>query len=423
MNAVAEPTNGSPTTTDIVCDEKGTPGGRHWTGNLDKVRDDYAAIRRHAENRTIHVIERAGQIEIHALDRVGVLVLPSGRRIVLRTKIPGIVLLDWLAYLNEFPDIQIWGSGGNIQSSDSWQTALARLFLAELEVLTRCHLRKGFVPMQVDSPNVRGRILTNRLSQRMWRLPSIPQIVRGRSINTAANQVLAMALDKLVHFQSDLEAGEKCLFHQLRTDWSEVSREQLDQQSILQTSVAAPPDGYRPAIQLARLLLTGASLDPDRGVGGDTFTLSLSRIWELAVTRMCDDLASETGWQVAPRSTSIRRWDDSLGPDDPNRSLIADTLLRRGSDRWILDAKYKRGFGDESRSDRFQMCAYVLGFGANRATLVYPFANAGQPHRRTLMSTTFGGAAVTIDAIALPMNQRPAACKLMLARQLKANVN
>ncbi len=48
--------------------------------------------------------------------------------------------------------------------------------------------------------------------------------------------------------------------------------------------------------------------------------------------------------------------------NDPNRLMIADILLMRNDERWVLDAKYKRDFGNESRNDRFQMCAYAIAF-------------------------------------------------------------
>lgn len=93
------PTNSgsSRVTADIICDEAGTPDGKFWRGSLSEIGEDYDAIRSHEENRTIRVVERAGKIEIRARDRVGVLGLPSGRRILLRTKIPGIVLYRHVA--------------------------------------------------------------------------------------------------------------------------------------------------------------------------------------------------------------------------------------------------------------------------------------------------------------------------------------
>ena len=132
---------------------------------------------------------------------------------------------------------------------------------------------------------------------------------------------------------------------------------------------------------------------------------------------MCQDLSPQTGWKVASRSQSVRLWDDALGADDPYRSLIADTSLRRGNERWVLDAKYKRSFGNEDRNDRFQMCAYAVGFGAKRATLVYPFALEHSSSPRTLLGTTYGNQQLTIDAIALPMVENVEACKKELLAQ------
>lgn len=421
MNATLKPSARRCIPSDIVCDEAGTPDARGWEGSVAELGSDYNAVLSHAQNKTIRIIERAGRIEIRGRDRVGVLGLPSGRRILLRTKISGIVLLDWLVYLQEFPDLQLWATGGNIQQSDSWQSVLARLFLRELEIVTRCHLRKGFIQQTVDSPRVRGRILAGRLSQKPWRLPSIPQVVRSRSLNTSANQMLAAALDQVMLCQAELGADESHLFRQLRNDWSTISRENIDRQTIIQTSLSAPPDGYRSALQLARLLLTGATVDYINGYGGHTFTLSLARIWESAITRMCQDLSPQTGWKVVSRSQSVRPWDDALRANDPYRSMIADTLLQRENERWVLDAKYKRSFGFEDRNDRFQMCAYAFGFGAGRATLVYPFTSKNGDAHRTLLSATYGNQPLTIDAIALPMADGPENCRTKLLASIQGH--
>lgn len=403
---------------DIVCDEVGAPNAAHWAGSISSVEADYDAIVSHARNKTIRIFEQHGVLEVYGRDRVGAIGLPSGRRILINSKISGVVLIQWLIYLREFPDLQLWDSGGNVDQSDRWQTVLVRLFLRELELVTRCHMKKGYVEMDVESPHVRGRILTTRFSQRPWRLPAIPQVVRQRSQNTPANQMLAAALDRVVLFQSELGPNQARLFEQLRNDWFDISRDGLDKHSVIQASLGATPDGYRSALQLARLILTGAAIDQSTSFGGHTFTLSLSRIWENAVTQMFQELVPQTGWSVAPRSQSTRLWDDATGPDDRYRSLIADTLLIRGSDRWVLDAKYKRGFGNEDRNDRFQMCAYAAGFRAERATLVYPTAGDQSPTRRLLLNTMFGSQPLLIDAAACEIAKGPEYCKQQLLQEL-----
>ena len=319
----------------IICDEEGSLDPVAWRGSIENLGQDYATLRRHHENRVLRVQERRGQVEIRGRDRVGVIRLPSGRQVLIRTKVPGLVLLDWLVYLGEFPDLQFWEQDGNVSQSASYQSVLAGLFLRELDIVTRCHMRMGFVQFDTESPEVRGRILSHRLAGRPWRLPAIPQAVRGRSINTPSNQMLAAALDRILMFVGELGSEQLAAFQHLRHSWSGISRSTADREYIIQSSMSAPPAGYRSALQLARLILTGATFDPSQGWGGDAFTISLALLWENAISKMCRELSTETGWHVAPRSESIRNWDDASGSDEPNRLMRADTLLVQGDRRWV----------------------------------------------------------------------------------------
>lgn len=402
----------------IYCDEEGAVAPACWQGSIENIGSDYSAILGHHKNGLLRVVEHRGTIVIRGRDRVGVIRLPSGRRLVVRTKVPGLALVDWLVYLGEFPALQHWDGEGNISQSDSWHRVLAKLYIQELEAVTRSHLRKGFAQFATESPEVRGRILTHRLSRRPWQLPVIPQVVRGRTFNTPPNQMLAAALDHLLLLLGELSAEQQAAFQRLRHAWSGIVRSSQDCEFIVQSSLAAPPSGYQAALQLARLILSGASLDSGAGWGGDSFTISLARIWENAINKMCLQLAASTGWKVAPREKSTRRWDDDAKDDDPRRSMIADTVLERQDQRWILDAKYKNSFGNENRTDRFQMCAYALGFDASRATLVYP-NGIGETDHRQLLRTQYGCRAVLIDAAKLPMADGPAACLAKLAQLLK----
>lgn len=88
--------------------------------------------------------------------------------------------------------------------------------------------------------------------------------------------------------------------------------------------------------------------------------------------------------------------------------------------RWVLDAKYKRAFGNESRDDRFQMCAYAVAFDADRVSLVYPTAQDVRPISvRPLLSAPVGGKMIRIDSINLPMSAGPMACRIALEQHLK----
>lgn len=95
-------------------------------------------------------------------------------------------------------------------------------------------------------------------------------------------------------------------------------------------------------------------------------------------------------------------------------------IVQRSGERWVLDAKYKLGFGDEARIDRFQMCAYVLAFEADRASLVYPTATIA-PGVRRLLSTVVFGRRIPVDASALPMAAGPARCRELLSEIIRTH--
>ena len=160
---------------------------------------------------------------------------------------------------------------------------------------------------------------------------------------------------------------------------------------------------------MARLILVGAALDPESNMGGQAFTLPLAIVWERALRRMFDDLAGQTGWRRLGDAHRTRRWDDPAGRNDPKRWLTADVLVQNAEARWVLDAKYKCGFGNEHRTDRFQMCAYATAFDAGHASLVYPTAT-GLVSPRILLLTTVCGRRLEIDSIALPMAAGPEIC-------------
>ena len=133
---------------------------------------------------------------------------------------------------------------------------------------------------------------------------------------------------------------------------------------------------------------------------------------------MCAETAPSTGWRPVPDAERTKCWDDGPGFRDPQRWMTADVILAAGAGaarrRWVLDAKYKRGYGDEERNDRFQMTAYAMAFNARRATLVYPTAATPRARWRLLLSGQIGGQPTMIDSVELPMGAGPSACRQAL---------
>ena len=343
------------------------------------------------------------------------MILPSGRRIAILSKIDNLVLLDWLVYLHEFPPLEMWLPEAGVATGNEFHSCIARLFLHEMEKVTRLHLRKDYMPATRASSTIRGRILATRLVRGLHDLPLVPQRYRSRTVDTNYNIVLAITLDRLPILLATASQNDRRMLAGIRDAWSHISRDSTDPFSAVTESQWGSPPGYLAALQLARLILIGASLDTTSRFGGQAFTLSLSLIWERALRRLVDELAVVTGWRSVPDVSRTRKWDDPAGKSDPSRWLTADVIGERDEERWVLDAKYKRAFGNESRNDRFQMCAYAIAFAADRVSLVYPTAQAGKPISvRPLLTTTVGGKSLLIDSIDLPMSVGPMACRIAL---------
>lgn len=406
---------------DIICYELGS-SQPPWVGPTGSIGSDHEVIARLHRDGIIRCAEHGNDTHISGVDRVGILVLPSGRRLVIRSKIECVVLFDWLIYLGDFPALEVWLADAGVTTGADLHTCIAQLFLRELEKLTRLHLRKDYVSTLSTEQTIRGRINVTRLCRTLHRLPGVPQHLRRRSSDMPYNWVLAAAFDRLP-LLLDRSIGKDCvLFAQLRDVWSEIGRDVADSTSAVTAAQWACPPGYRTALQLARLILNGAALDPDAGIGGQAFTLSLSSVWERSLRRMIEQSSVETGWHAVSDSERTRRWSDSTGRADPTRMLIADSIIKRNGLKWVLDAKYKRDYGDEGRVDRFQMCAYALAFGADRASLVYPLGQTGA-EQRTLLDTSVGSKRVRIDSISLPMRSGPDECKAALIELCQAMVD
>ncbi len=399
---------------DIVCFEVGSAHAPAWLGSQRELGADWSALETHAQRGVIRIEACGDRVSIRGTTRTGLVILPSGRRLVLRSKVPSHTLLEWLAFLGDFPRLTSWLREAGVSPGAAWHECLGSLFLNALDDVTRHHLKKDYVAVVANTAEIRGRILATRLARQFHHLPRVPQNQRRRSHDTLYNIVLARALDRCVKLLNERHPEDLRRFSLLHEQWRSIDRSLDDPAAAVHLAQWASPPGYRTALQLAQLILLGAALDPVSNMGGQAFTLSLSHIWERALRRLFDQLAESTGWQRVADDRRTRRWDDLTENSDAKRWLTADVIVERAGQRWVLDAKYKRDFGEESRTDRFQVCAYALAFDADRASLVYPTASPTVPVRR-LLSTTVFGKRIEIDSLALPFAAGPERCCAALA--------
>jgi hypothetical protein len=398
---------------EITCGEIGSNDAARWSAPLRLSPEDLAAVEALEAEGVLATRADAGGMSLAGVDHVGTLTLPGGRRVHIRPKIGDMVLLDWLAYLGDAPAASSPAASERYAPGGGFAALVARQFLNELERLTRRGPRATFERQRHHSSTVRGRILTGALARTFHRFPSIPQSRRQRTLDTPHHRLLAAALNRAAALLG--EANESARISILKAEWSDLAKTFETLEGTLAACKSDCPPGYAPAVRLAALILLGASPARSSPAQGATLLVSLASLWERALRQMCREIAVATGWRPVPDAARTKRWDDGPGLRDPTRWMTADVILESANRRWVLDAKYKLGYGDEERNDRFQMTAYAMAFNARRATLVYPTSDTPCARWRLLLAGQSGGQPTTIDSIELPMSAGPPDCRRALS--------
>ena len=208
---------------DIVCFEVGSVDSPTWLTLRTILRDDRTALEAEAERGVIELKEHGEQVAIRGATCVGMVILPSGRRLIIRSKISSLKILEWLVFLGEFPRLTAWLPKAGVSVGDDWHHCIGKLFLGTMEVVSRQHLRRDYTAVSVEDAAIKGRVVTAALGRRLQRLPKVPQIQRRRTLDTPFNSVLAMALDRLPILLSDATPKHIQRLIHLREQWATTS--------------------------------------------------------------------------------------------------------------------------------------------------------------------------------------------------------
>jgi len=133
------------------------------------------------------------------------------------------------------------------------------------------------------------------------------------------------------------------------------------------------PEGYRPLLDLCRLLAEGWMPDGSPGTTpAPAFLVNMERAFEGHLTRgVVAAFAGKSRWTVAAQQRVIVNRPAERQPD---LSLRPDLIVQRdGRSVLVVDAKWKRLPKDALiTEDVYQVLAYASALGARVAVLVYP---------------------------------------------------
>ena len=270
----------------------------------------------------------------------------------------------------------------DLRETDDLVAAMAVSFVAASTRALAHGLLRGYRVMEEASVTLRGRLREADQVRRRLTV-ALPLEVRydDYTVDIPENQLLLSAALRLRHLP-DLPANTRGALHRLTALMGEVTP-MVPGQQLPEVRFDQLNRHYRPAILLARLILSGRSLDQPPGeTTAAGFLFDLNTVFEQWLrVALREALLPYGGYLRAP-------WPGHL---DVAKSIFLrpDMVWERGGrPAGVVDAKYKslHSEGVASNPDLYQMLAYCTVLGLSAGHLVYA-AGEQTPGRCVVINT------------------------------------
>ena len=322
----------------------------------------------------------------------GVLMLPSGRRVECRSKVP---IQNFFYMLAVSFDLEpsFLDETAAFQRIDEVFEFVIRYFAELVDQRIRDGLYRNYRETEDNLPVVRGRIGFDQDIR-------LNHILRHRTFcryteftwDIAENQIIRQVVELIRHWvtKPDLR-GELLRIDRLLY---EITPTQHPAKMIERFNYHRLNDDYEPIHKLCRLFLEGSTLSEDEGAFEfRTFLFNMNDLFERFVTAALRQRLP-TGLDLVPQHV--------IHLDQRHRiRMRPDIVIReRGALVLLADCKYKR-LGEEEfkHPDNYQMLAYCTAQGLERGLLIYPKHEVG-----IQTMTAVQNSPVWIDQITVDLN-------------------
>lgn len=299
----------------------------------------------------------------------------DGTQLLIAPKIPIDRLLWLLGYLT---DADHWHQEDTrLSANDGVVDAVAALFVALSRRSLQRGLLAGYHDKTGDLPTVRGRI---DLAEQLKRRPglSAPLALRYTEYDhdILENQLLLAATVLLCRLPIR-DVGTRSAVRRIAETLHDVTLIAIHPTRVPGVAWTRLNAHYRPAVELARLLLSQQSVEMTTGhTTGRALALNMADLFETFVRTALREAASLEA-AVFPDGDRV----PDLRLDSGKRiTLKPDLSLWRSGCRFVGDVKYKRDAGPGRNADLYQLLAYATATRLPDATLIYAY---GPPEVRT----------------------------------------
>ncbi len=335
-----------------------------WHGALEAEDVHYILAELASQITVQRAIQGDGYL-INPNQFVGVLTLPSGRRLESRPKVPIRNLFHMLAVALGLPPPFRQELAGYAKLDELLEFVVA-YFAGLLEERIAHGLYRAYVEHEDNLATVRGRIAVAedvrrnyatrhrtycRYTEFTWDIPE--------------NQILR----QVVHLLGNWGVRSELQLRLARLDatLAEVTPTHLPASAIDHFHYHRLNEDYRPLHQFCRLFLEGASVSEDAGpLDFQTFLVDMNKLFEAFVTQLLHERAY--GRLSLRTQKPVRLGRDGKVPMQP------DIVLRLGDTSVLVaDCKYKRlAPGEFKNHDVYQLLAYCTATQVPQGVLVYP---------------------------------------------------
>lgn len=293
--------------------------------------------------------------------------------IIIRPKIP----IDRVFFLLSYAlDPKHWHqSQFAFDENESITEAIAISFAAQLQRAFRRGLIQGYRTEEASLTTVRGRIkFADQIRRRQGIAPPVETIFDDFTEDVLENQMLKAALQRLRRMRMRSAVVQRRLRH-FDQQLAAVADVQFGRKEVPKVPYTRLNEHYRPAIQLAQIILSGCSLEHLHGERfGSAFLLDMNEVFENFVVTAVREALGLTSQQLVQNASGR-----DLHLDAARRISLAPDLTWWAANQCVFigDVKYKRvNVAGIKNADIYQMLAYTLAAGLENGLLIYAAGEA-----------------------------------------------
>ncbi len=340
--------------------------GEYQTVPVALAAEDARYLRDHLSSRITLARSLDGDgFTVNCNQFVGVVTLPSGRRLECRPKVPVGTLFTMLAVAYDL-DVPLGDDLASMASLPQLFDFIVSHFVELVDARLSAGFFRDYVEIEDNLLAVRGRIA---IAEDVRRNAVLRHRTYCRYTEFTHDVPDNQLIRQVVHLLTGWPIAPRLVtrLRSLDAMMGNITPTHFTVEVLDRFRYDRLKDGYRAIHQFCRLFLDGLSLENQRG-GNDfrTFLIDMNALFETFVTR---SVATRLPGGLSLTGQAKRSLD--VG----NRvTLLIDMLFtREGRPVLVADTKYKRiethGLGN---ADVYQMLAYCVATSAPTAVLIYP---------------------------------------------------